>query len=52
VSALDLMLLPFELILLGTAGWCAIVLVPAAIGDIVEGRQRNLGRIEHLSKEH
>jgi hypothetical protein len=36
MSVLDLMLLPFELILVGAAAWCAIVLVPNVIEDIVE----------------
>ncbi len=36
MSTLDLMLLPFELILIGATAWCAIVLVPTLIGDIIE----------------
>ena len=36
MSIFDLMLLPFELILLGAAVWCATVLVTTLIGDISE----------------
>ena len=37
MNALELMLLPFLLILLGAAGWWAIVLLRLLIGDIAEG---------------
>lgn len=36
MSILDFMLLPFELILLGTAAWSAVMLVTLVISDLIE----------------
>jgi hypothetical protein len=45
MSTLDLMLLPFELILVGATAWCAIVLVSMLTKDIIEAM-----RTKHLQR--